>query len=219
MPRPRSLTTDDIASAALTVIDRDGLAGVSMRTVAAQLGVGTMSLYRYVDNREELEDLVVQRVVGAVDATVSARAGWSSRITTLALRARAAIGAHPAVVPLLLARRHRTFGSLACGEAVLAALADAGLQGRDRTIAFRAILAYVLGAVQAEHLGSLDGVGTIAIANLDPSDYPNLTDAARHARHISDDAEFRGGLEIVLRGLIPTTRAPTKRRTGPGSPR
>jgi hypothetical protein len=48
MPRPRSLSHDRIAAAALAVIDRRGLAALSMRTVAAELGMGTMSLYRYV---------------------------------------------------------------------------------------------------------------------------------------------------------------------------
>jgi len=206
VPRPRSLTTDDIAGAALAVIDRDGLSGLSMRTVAEELGVGTMSLYRYVESREELEDLVVDRAMGTIDVSVSARAAWSTRITTLALRAREAAGAHASVVPLLLTRRHRTIGSLAWGEAVLAALADGGLRGKERTIAFRTILAYVLGAVQAEHLGALDGDGTAAIAALDPATFPNLTEAARHAPGISADDEFRRGLAIVLRGLGPRSR-------------
>src|SRR5262249_61745631 len=50
MPRRRSLTTAAIAAAALVVIDRDGTAGLFMRVVAAELHVGTMSLYRYVSD-------------------------------------------------------------------------------------------------------------------------------------------------------------------------
>jgi AcrR family transcriptional regulator len=195
------LTQADIAGAALAVIDREGLAGLSMRRVAEELGVGTMSLYRYVESRDELEDLVVDRAMGGIDVAVSPRAAWTTKVTTLAQRARDAAGAHPAVVPLLLTRRHRTIGSLAWGEAVLAALRDAGLRGKDRTIAFRTILAYILGAVQAEHLGPLAGGGTAAIAALDPHEYPHLTDAARYATGISADDEFRRGLTIVLRGL------------------
>ena len=69
MPRPRSLTPDQLASAALAVLDREGLAGLSMRAVAKELGMSTMALYRYVDDREELEGLVVERVLSAVDTT------------------------------------------------------------------------------------------------------------------------------------------------------
>jgi AcrR family transcriptional regulator len=65
VPRPRSLTPDQLAVAALAVIDRDGLAGLTMRAVATQLGVSTMGLYRYVRDRRELEALVVELVLGA----------------------------------------------------------------------------------------------------------------------------------------------------------
>jgi len=67
MPRPRSLTQAAIAAAALAVIDRDGVAGLSMRAVAAELGTGTMSLYRYVADRDELERWVVDLVLAEVD--------------------------------------------------------------------------------------------------------------------------------------------------------
>src|SRR5260370_32708785 len=55
----RSSTNAAIAAAALAVLDRDGVAGLSMRSVAAELRVGTMSLYRYVSDRPELERLVL----------------------------------------------------------------------------------------------------------------------------------------------------------------
>src|SRR5438477_8989130 len=54
MPRPRSVTPERIARAALAVIDRDGLEGLSMRAVGQELGMGTMSLYRYVPDRGAL---------------------------------------------------------------------------------------------------------------------------------------------------------------------
>ncbi|MGZ4692495.1 MAG: hypothetical protein ACXWA3_02610, partial [Acidimicrobiales bacterium] len=76
----------------------------------------------------------------------------------------------------------------------------------------RAVLAYVLGAVQAEHLGSLSGAGTLAIAALPPDQHPNLVDAARHAGSISAEDEFLGGLEILLRGM---GAAPSRRRSHP----
>jgi AcrR family transcriptional regulator len=204
------LTSDDIGAAALAVLDRDGLGAVTIRSVANELGRAPMSLYRYVEGREELDRLIVDQVVRGVDPKVSARASWSTRITTIAVRIRDAVADHPGIVPLLLARRHLTVASLACGETMLAALADAGLAGRQRTIAFRAILAYVVGAVQTGQLGSLAGAGTAAIAALDPDEYPNLTDAAAHAGSIDADAEFLGGLGLLLAGIRvgPTGRRP-----------
>jgi AcrR family transcriptional regulator len=201
MPRPRSLSPDAIAEAALAVIDRDGVVSLSMRTVATELGVGTMSLYRYVTGREQLEGLVVDAVLAGIDLAVPSRASWSARVTLLVERVRDVIGSHPQVAPLLLARRHLAAPSLDWAEALLAALGEGGLSGRDRAIAFRAVLAYLFGAIQIEHLGSLSGAGTAALAGLPRRRYPHLAETAGHARKITPDDEFRRGLKIVLRGL------------------
>ena len=58
----RVQVADQLASAALTVIDRDGLSGFTMRAVAQQLRMSTMAVYRYVQNRHELEELVLEHV-------------------------------------------------------------------------------------------------------------------------------------------------------------
>lgn len=200
MPRPRSLTHQQIAAAALDVVDADGLAALSMRTVARRLNVGTMSLYRYVADRDELEAMVVDLVLDTVDLRVptgSAR----HRIAVLAERVREATARHPAVVPLVLAHRHRTPASLRWGEAVLGVLAEAGYTGKRRVYAFRALLAYVFGALEVEHYSPLSGPGTEALATLPADEYPMLAKTAAAAGGIAAAEEFRRGLDIVLRGL------------------
>ena len=201
MPRPRSLTNTDIATAALAVTDRDGLAGLTMRAVADELGVAPMALYRYVDSRDQLEGLVVELVLDGVETTVSARMNWRNRIATLVERVRASIDAHPAVVPLLLTRRHASLGTLQWGEAVLDALAAGGFDGKRRAVAFRAVLSYLFGSVQVSHFGPLSGVGTEALAALPVDVFPRLAETAPIALGIDADEEFRGGLAILLRGL------------------
>jgi AcrR family transcriptional regulator len=195
------LTGTDVAAAALAVADREGLGGVSMRAVAAELGVGTMSLYRYVEDRQALEDLMVELVLEPVDLTVSDRATWQRNITTLASRTRDAIGAHPVIVPILLTRRHVAAATRRWGEAVLGQLARGGFEDRDRVVAFRTILSYVLGAVQVEHLGPLRGPGTASLAAEATDRFPHLAATAAAARRVTPDQEFRRGLDIVLRGL------------------
>ena len=213
VPRPRSLTHDAIAAAALGVIERDGLQGLTMRAVAAELGTGTMSLYRYVDGRDQLEGLLVERVLAAVDARVVG--AWQRRVSLLMQRARAAIAEHPAVVPLLLTRRHTSDGSIRWGEAMLAALADGGFRGKHRVIAFRTLLAFLIGAVQVEQFGPLSGSGTSALAQLPRDAFPHLAATATHARGIPSNVEFRRGLEIVVRGLQQGITPP---RSGPRAP-
>lgn len=201
MPRPRSLTSVQLAAAALAVVDRDGLAGLTMRAVGKELGMSTMALYRYVADREELEGLVVELVLDGVDSTPPADLPWPERLRVLVERVRAAIGAHPAVVPLFPAHRHRSPGVLRWSEAVLGVLTEAGFDGTRRVVALRGLLSYVIGAIQLEHLGPLSGAGTVAIAQLPPTQFPHMTETARAARRVGPDEEFGGGLDIVLRGL------------------
>ncbi|MFB7180544.1 TetR/AcrR family transcriptional regulator [Streptomyces sp. NPDC056257] len=203
MPRPRSLTQDQLAAAALAVIDREGLPGLSMRAVAVELGISTMALYRYVQDRGELEALVVERVLSAVDSTPPdpAAGPWRARVTLLVDRLRDTVGAHPAVLPLTFSHRHRSPAVLRWGESVLGVLTEAGLGPEERIIALRALLAYVIGAIQQEHLGALSGAGTAAIADLPADAFPYLTEAARGARALTPDHEFHAGLTLLLTGL------------------
>jgi AcrR family transcriptional regulator len=200
MPRPRSLTSDQIAGAALAVIDDEGLDALSMRTVARRLGIGAMSLYRYVSNRAQLEELVVDLVLAPADLGVP-RASAGRKLAVLADRVRIAVSEHPEAVPLLLAHRHQSLGSLRWGETVLSVLADAGYTGKRRVIAFRAVLAYVFGALEVEHFGALSGPGTAALAALARNQFPLLSETAAHARTVTPEEEFRRGFAIVLRGL------------------
>jgi AcrR family transcriptional regulator len=200
MPRPRSLSPAQIAAAALAVIDADGLDALSMRTVARQLDMGTMSLYRYVSDRRQLEELVVDLVLKAADVSLP-HASAGRKLAVLADQVRVAVSEHPAVVPLLLIHRHRSPSSLRWGETVLNVLADAGFTGKRRMIAFRAVLAYIFGALQVEHFGPLAGAGTAALAELPPEEFPMLAQTAGQAQAIPPVEEFRRGFAILLRGL------------------
>jgi AcrR family transcriptional regulator len=201
MPRPRSLEPAQLATAALAVLDRDGLTALTMRSVAAELGRGTMSAYRYVDGREELERLVVDHVLSPVDFDVPRRASWQKRLTIVAQRIWRAVAAHPSVVPLLLLHRHDSASIQRSGEVMLGILADAGFEGVERVIAFRTFLSYLIGALEVGHLRPLSGSGTDALAALPDRDYPNLAATARKARAVSSEHEFNAGLAIVLRGM------------------
>jgi AcrR family transcriptional regulator len=199
VPRPRSLTTDGLASAALAVIDRDGLAGLTMRAVAAELRLTTMAIYRYTTDRGELEALVVERVLRELDTSPPEAQPWTEQLRILVERVHTTVGAHPGVVPLLVSHRHRSTGILHWSETVAGILADAGFSGTRRVIALRGLLSYVIGALQMQHLGSLAGSGTATIAAL--ADFPRLAETGRQARSVTPDDEFAGGLALLLRGL------------------
>ncbi|MFJ6669871.1 TetR/AcrR family transcriptional regulator C-terminal domain-containing protein [Actinosynnema sp. NPDC091369] len=199
MPRPKSLTPAALAAATLAVLDRDGLAALSMRAVAAELGMGTMSLYRYVADRDELEALAVDHVLSGVDCTPP-KALWDKQIAVLVERVRAAVAAHPNAVPLTTAHRHRCPSLLRWTESVLAVLTRAGFTGEQRVIAMRALVGYLIGSIELEHRGPLTGRGTDAMATMGEA-FPLLAETAASARTITSDIEFRRGLDVVLSGL------------------
>ncbi|MET0386801.1 MAG: TetR/AcrR family transcriptional regulator C-terminal domain-containing protein [Polyangiales bacterium] len=201
MPRPRSLTESAIAEAALAIIDNDGTAQLSMRAVAEALGVGTMSLYRYVRDRDQLEGLVVDAVLGAAIIPPPSDKPWRERIVVLAERVRHTIRAHPAVVPLLLTRRHASLASVRWGEAMLEALAAAGFAGEARAVAFRTLLSFLIGSVQVDYYGPLGGPGTASLAALPENEFPQLSQTARAARRLSPERAFREGLSLLLDGI------------------
>ncbi|MGK8469198.1 TetR/AcrR family transcriptional regulator [Nocardia cyriacigeorgica] len=201
MPRPRSLTTDDLTGAALAVIDRDGLDALTMRAVAKELGMATMALYRYVADRAALEVLVVQRIFAAIDLTLPPGLDWRDRIRSLLDRTRQASAEHPAAVPLILRHRQSARGSLNLIEAMLSALTDAGLTGADRVIAQRTLIAYLLGFLQNEHYAALSGKGTAVMAALSPQEFPLLAQTAGEAQAVPPETEFNAGLNVILDGL------------------
>lgn len=200
MPRPRSLTDDQLVAAALAVVDRDGLSALTMRAVARELGVATMGLYRYVADRQALELLVVDHVFRSVDLSLP-DANWQDRVRVLLDRIRVAVARHPGTVPLVLRHRQATPGSLRLIEAMLSVLTDGGIDGIDRVLAQRTLIGYLLGFLQNEHYAALSGPGTIAMSELSPDEYPLLARTAADARTVPPDEEFRRGVEIVLRGL------------------
>jgi AcrR family transcriptional regulator len=203
VPRPRSLTVDQLVGAALAVVDREGLAALTMRSVARELGVATMGLYRYVADRQALELLVVDHVFASVDLALP-DAGWQECVRVLLDRTRVAVARHPAVVPLVLRHRQAAPGSLRLIEAMLSVLTEGGLDGTDRVLAQRTLIGHLLGFLQNEHFAPLSGPGTIVMSELSPDEYPLLARTAADARSVSPDEEFRRGLDIVLRGLSAT---------------
>jgi TetR/AcrR family transcriptional regulator, tetracycline repressor protein len=93
-----------VVAQALTVIAQQGVAALTMRTLATRLGVVPGALYRHVRNKEQLQDLVLDGVLAEVDAAVDASLPWTRQLTVLAHRLRQVLEGHPGVAGLLQLR-------------------------------------------------------------------------------------------------------------------
>src|SRR4051812_9579495 len=155
MGRPPKFSREQLQAAALALVDEQGLAGLSMRSLAAELGTGAMTLYNHVEHREDLEVLVVDAVMAKAKWPKAQREDWRDDVRAIATAVWRAVRAHPDVIPLVLTRRSRSPAALEVAEALLGALARSGRSGRRLLVAFRAVTAFVTGFAQVELAGPL----------------------------------------------------------------
>ena len=200
-PRPK-FTRAQLQEAALALVDEQGLAALSMRTLAGALGTGPMTLYNYVKDRDELDALVVEAVLSEVKPP-RARADWQADVRALVEATWRTVRRHPNVIPLVvLTRRTLHDTTLQWAEALLEALAQSGRRDSELLIAFRTVSGFVMGLAQAQLSGPTADHPDVARAEALPADrYPRLIEIAKAARGLGPDREFRAGLDIVMAGL------------------
>jgi AcrR family transcriptional regulator len=101
--RPAQHSRAEITAVALALADREGLDAVSMRRVAAELGTGAASLYRYLEHRDDLLDLMTD-AAGAEYALAPPSGDWLADLVALGEQGRAIMRRHPWLPPLVLTR-------------------------------------------------------------------------------------------------------------------
>ena len=137
-PKPgRSIA--EIGAAAVAIADTDGLDAVSMKSVATSVGFTTMSLYRYLDSKDELYAVMVDVAYGAPDVRYRADWGWRARITEWAREISARRLAHPWTVEAPQTSPPLTPNMIGWMESGLEALEDAPLTSQQRLSALLAI--------------------------------------------------------------------------------
>jgi AcrR family transcriptional regulator len=234
---PRS--RDDIARAAIAVADAEGIDAVSMRRVAAELGLGTMSLYHYLNSKDELLDLMSDGIMGGqlVDEAELAK-GWRAGLTAIANATRSNFLRHPWMGDAMRPRPSSVPGPNAVRhiEQSLAAVADTGLDARGQMDLIAVVDDYVIGYVIrslrfAEEEENAPGEEWLKQMfdhmreRIEGGDYPHLQQALvanraegrtdeELARMATDERRFERGLEHILDGIEVELKRTAKRRRG-----
>lgn len=208
MGRQAKFTHAQVQAAALRLLDKQGLSGLSMRSLASELGTGAMTLYNYVPQREGLDLLVIEAVIAEVRWERGPFEDWKDEVRAIASALWRAVRAHPNAIPLILTRRSRAPAVFEVTEALLAAMARSGRSGADLLVAFRAVSALVMGLAQAELAGPLSlqakesAEDTIARFKALPAErFPWLIDIASAALRSTAEEEFKASLDLLLAGL------------------
>src|SRR4051794_27231201 len=182
-----TLSRERILEAAIELADRDGLAGLNMRRLAAELGVGTMSLYHYVADKEALLEGIAEVAMSRLDQPPT-DVGWIEAVTMLSRSFRQIALDHPAVFPLLIGRRMPP----AVGAAALQAgtvLRRHGFDDDTAVLLFRVVVRFLIGWCLVETAGGPGG----------------------HRRALvpeEADRQFAFALSALLRGLADSLPAP-----------
>ena len=141
-PKP-ALSIDRIAQAAIAVADAEGLAGVSMQRVAAELGVTKMALYRYVPGKADLIALMVDTAGDPPPVLDGEADGWRAQLGHWARRLLAVFQRHPWLLDATVGPRIMGPNELGWLEQAVAALEGTGLDGGERMDAVVVILGHV----------------------------------------------------------------------------
>ena len=198
------LSRERIADAALALVDRDGVEALTMRRLAAELGVGTMTIYGYFRDKDELLDLAVER--GARRYELSPGEGdWRERLRTLVTTMWRSLAEHPSAVQIRSSRPILGPAAMRAAEAGLTILRDAGLDTRDAAASWRLLFTYVFGyAAFSSYQPSADTKRGWAreIAALPADEYPITSSAATElAEWMAGAGPFEAGLELILDGI------------------
>ena len=206
--------------AAVGLAARDGIESLSMRRLADELGVGAMTLYHYVPNKDELLDGMVDLVFAEIELP-SADEDWRSAMRRRALSTREVLNRHRWAVGLMESRATPGLASLRLHDAVLGCLREAGFPVELTIQAYSVLDAYIYGfALQEKTVPFEDAEGAAAVAAKQTrefaeraeerqlatlaEEFPHLFEVvAGHVAEVGYDfaAAFEYGLDLILDAL------------------
>lgn len=202
--RPPSRSRTEITAAAIAVADREGLAAVSMRRVAAELGTGAASLYRYLDSRDDLLDLMID-AAGSQYRFAPSAGDWLTDVVALGSQARAIMHRHPWLADIVPRRPALGPNGLVLLQHYLELLEEHPASITVKLEAFGLLTAVTAVFVQAE----LSGSGASQARNaaylqraVSSGDYPRLAELLAGPPSPASPDRFADVIRRVMTGFL-----------------
>jgi len=202
------LTRARVLDAAIDLADRDGIAAVSMRRLAQELGVEAMSLYTHVRSKDDLLDGMADAVVARVAPPVRPGA-WLMTLRATVLAARRELLRHPWSARVIETRAAPGPATIAYMDRIARILREGGFSADLAHHALHVLGSRVMGFSQDlfDDKAEVDPGEAAAFAEQLAGRYPNIAAIALAASHegglggCDDDIEFAFGLDLILEGL------------------
>jgi AcrR family transcriptional regulator len=204
------LSRDRVLQGAITVADAGGIGGLTIRSLAQELGVKPMSVYHYVANKDEILDGIVDLVFSEIELPEPG-GDWQSEMRRRANSARRVLRRHHWAITLLQSRLNPGPATLRHHNAIIGALRGAGFSVELTAHAFALIDSYVYGFALSEAALPIHGPESVAdVAEsmmqefFAPGAYPHLVEFT--TEHILKPGyefgdEFEFGLTLILDAL------------------
>jgi AcrR family transcriptional regulator len=203
-----------IARAAMQLADRGGLDELSMRNLAERLDVGTMSLYRYVRDKDDLKDLILDEAFGEIPVPERVSRNWRRDVAKVIVATRRVMLAHPWLASIAASRPAIGPQYLRWVEFLLAATKapNRGMKTQLRMIG--TVWAFVSGSVAYEvgeranlrrrretERARRKRTGPYLAEMVRSGKFPCFGEYLRGPEHEPGDEDFQFGLRVVLNGL------------------
>jgi AcrR family transcriptional regulator len=203
---PRNtLDRDTIATAALELMDEAGVAGLTIRSLAARLAVAPMALYNHAATKEEILDAARERALAQLADADPGPDGeaWWERLRQINMAFHRALREHPSLVPLLVSRPLAGQAAMGAAEAQLRVLVEAGFPPGEAARAHLALLQYAIGhAAWTSPRVESPGATEAALTRLPADRYPTLTALAGPlAAATHSETQYAFGLDLLLDAL------------------
>jgi AcrR family transcriptional regulator len=209
------MAPDRIVAAAIRVADAEGLAALSMRRVAAEIGAAPMSLYRHVADKDDLVVQMMNTVFARTELPDPPPDGWRPRLDLAAHTLWAMFRAHPWLASALSLTRPQVMpDALPFTEWLLTALDGYGLELSTMFTTYLMLINYVRGTAvnleaeaEAEAATGLNSEEWLQSqeaefwSSLPPGDYPRFQQLISEEYDFSLDQIFEFGLQRLLDGL------------------
>lgn len=213
-PKP-GLTLDQIVDAAISVADADGFDALSMRRVARELGVGTMSLYRYVPGKSELLDLMLDKISDpGADVAKAADLDWRGVLELAARGSYELYTTHSWLMQINWARPVFGPNTLVGVEMIIAGLDGLGLTDQERVMVLSVLDGYVVGIARGyvQYTSAAEETGVsdeefwsqqypVLERAMATGDYPAMATMSEDAFAAGWEETFEFGLNCFLDGL------------------
>ena len=198
--RGAPLSREGIATVAMALVDREGLAALSTRRLGQELGCEAMSIYHHFPSKAHLMDALIDLMLAEARVPLTKEWDWLERLRRSAHGFRAMALKHPKFFPFFAVHRLNTPAGVAFIDGIIGILRDAGFSDRDAATYFRNIGYYLTGAALDETAGYAKGPSAAEPVSNETiaADFKHLAAAARYFQPEHVQATFETGLEMLL---------------------